>query len=109
MSKNYTSLISELREKLKECKSPHDIANIKAYYLGKSGVVTNEFSKLKDASLEEIKRAFRQKALLRHPDHGGDKLMFYQIMSAKKVLSDPQLRVIYDRNGEQGLIEHRKM
>ena len=55
MSKNYTSLISELREKLKECKSPHDIANIKAYYLGKSGVVTNEFSKLKDASLEERK------------------------------------------------------
>jgi phenylalanyl-tRNA synthetase alpha chain len=55
VSKNYTSLISELREKLKECKSPHDIANIKAYYLGKSGVVTNEFSKLKDASLEERK------------------------------------------------------
>ena len=55
MSKNYTSLISELREKLKECKSPHDIANIKAYYLGKSGVVTNEFSKLKDAGLEERK------------------------------------------------------
>ena len=55
MSKNYTSLISELREKLKEYKSPHDIANIKAYYLGKSGVVTNEFSKLKDASLEERK------------------------------------------------------
>ena len=55
MPKNYTSLISELREKLKECKSPHDIANIKAYYLGKSGVVTNEFSKLKDASLEERK------------------------------------------------------
>jgi len=52
---NYTSLISELREKLKECKSPHDIANIKAHYLGKSGIVTNEFGKLKDASLEEKK------------------------------------------------------
>jgi phenylalanyl-tRNA synthetase alpha chain len=53
--KNYTSLISELREKLKECKSPHDIANIKAHYLGKTGIVTNEFGKLKDASLEERK------------------------------------------------------
>jgi len=52
---NYTSLISELREKLKECKSPHDIANIKAHYLGKTGIVTNEFGKLKDASLEEKK------------------------------------------------------
>ena len=55
MPKNYTSLISELREKLKECKSPHDIANIKAHYLGKTGIVTNEFGKLKDASLEERK------------------------------------------------------
>ena len=55
MSKNYTSLISELREKLKECKSPHDVANIKAHYLGKTGIVTNEFGKLKDASLEERK------------------------------------------------------
>jgi phenylalanyl-tRNA synthetase alpha chain len=53
--KNYTSLISELREKLKECKSPHDVANIKAHYLGKTGIVTNEFGKLKDASLEEKK------------------------------------------------------
>ena len=55
MPNNYTSLISELREKLKECKSPHDIANIKAHYLGKTGIVTNEFGKLKDASLEERK------------------------------------------------------
>ena len=55
MPNNYTSLISELREKLKECKSPHDIANIKAHYLGKTGIVTNEFGKLKDASLEEKK------------------------------------------------------
>ena len=55
MSKNYTSLISDLREKLKECNSPHDIANIKSYYLGKSGIVTNEFNKLKDASLDDRK------------------------------------------------------
>ena len=55
MPKNYTSLISELREKLKECKSPHDVVNIKAHYLGKTGIVTNEFGKLKDASLEERK------------------------------------------------------
>ena len=55
MPKNYTSLISELREKLKECKSPHDVANIKAHYLGKAGIVTNEFGKLKDSSLEERK------------------------------------------------------
>ena len=54
MPKNYTSLISELREKLKECKSPHDVANIKAHYLGKTGIVTNEFSKLKYVSFPKI-------------------------------------------------------
>ena len=57
MPNNYTSLISELREKLKECKSPHDIANIKAHYLGKTGIVTNEFGKLKDCWLGRKKRA----------------------------------------------------
>jgi phenylalanyl-tRNA synthetase alpha chain len=62
---NYTSLISELREKLKECKSPHDIANIKAHYLGKTGIVTNEFGKLKDASLEEKKELGRSLNILK--------------------------------------------
>ena len=65
MPNNYTSLISELREKLKECKSPHDIANIKAHYLGKTGIVTNEFGKLKDASLEEKKELGRSLNILK--------------------------------------------
>ena len=65
MPNNYTSLISELREKLKECKSPHDIANIKAHYLGKNGIVTNEFGKLKDASLEEKKELGRSLNILK--------------------------------------------
>ncbi len=55
MSKKYTSLISELRDKLKRCDSPHDLVNIKSYYLGKNGIVTNEFTKLKSVEISEKK------------------------------------------------------
>lgn len=55
MSKNYTSLISELREKLKVCISSHDVANIKSSYLGKNGIISAEFNKLKTATLLEKK------------------------------------------------------
>ena len=55
MSKDHTSLISELEEKLKECSSSHDIANIKSQYLGKTGIITNKFANLKDAALDERK------------------------------------------------------
>ena len=49
MSKEYSSLISELREKLSGCTTQHELANIKSYYLGKKGLVSNEFLTLKDA------------------------------------------------------------
>ena len=55
MSKKYTSLISELREKLKVCISSHDVANIKSSYLGKNGIISAEFNKLKTATLLEKK------------------------------------------------------
>ena len=55
MLKEYSSLISELREKLDGCSSQHDIANIKSHYLGKKGVISNEFLKLRTASAEERK------------------------------------------------------
>jgi phenylalanyl-tRNA synthetase alpha chain len=53
--KEYSSLISELREKLDSCTSEHDLANIKSHYLGKKGVISNEFLKLRAASSEERK------------------------------------------------------
>jgi len=55
VSKDHTSLISDLEEKLKECSSSHDIANIKSQYLGKTGIITNKFANLKDAALDERK------------------------------------------------------
>ena len=55
MSKEYSSLISELREKLDSCSSQHDLSNIKSHYLGKKGIISNEFLKLRTALPEERK------------------------------------------------------
>lgn len=61
----------------------------------------------KNASAEEIKKAYRQKALKYHPDRNpGDKEaeeQFKQAAEAYSVLIDPQKRSIYDRYGHDGL------
>ena len=60
----------------------------------------------KDASLEEIKKAYRTLAKKYHPDlHRGDKgneEKFKEINEAYKALSDPKTREGYDRFGSAG-------
>ena len=74
-----------------------------------SNVDTEKFYKLigveKTASSDEIKKAFRKKALHEHPDKGGDPEKFKEIARAYEVLSDPEKRHIYDEMGEEGLNE----
>lgn len=54
----------------------------------------------RDASPEEIKRAFRELAQKYHPDKpGGDAEKFKQINEAYQVLSDPEKRRLYDQYG----------
>lgn len=55
------------------------------------------------ASQDEIKKAYRRKALMHHPDKGGDPEVFKKINSANEILSDPAKREIYDRHGKNGL------
>ena len=50
----------------------------------------------KNASPDEIKRAYRRLASQHHPDKGGDTRMFQEIQTAYDTLSDPQKRHLYD-------------
>eukprot|EP01024_Parvocaulis_polyphysoides_P046210 TRINITY_DN43418_c0_g2_i1.p1 TRINITY_DN43418_c0_g2~~TRINITY_DN43418_c0_g2_i1.p1 ORF type:complete len:283 (-),score=62.04 TRINITY_DN43418_c0_g2_i1:329-1153(-) len=58
----------------------------------------------KDATLEEIKKAYKKQALRLHPDKNQDdeesKEKFQQLQRAYVILSDPQKREIYDETGE---------
>lgn len=53
----------------------------------------------KDATEEEIKKAFRKLASKHHPDVGGDINKFKEILLAYETLIDPKARKIYDETG----------
>lgn len=50
----------------------------------------------RNASPDEIKKAFRKLAMKHHPDKGGDEQAFKQINEAYDTLSDPQKKAQYD-------------
>lgn len=56
----------------------------------------------RDASTEDVKRAYRKKAREHHPDAGGDADAFKEVTHAYQVLSDPEKRARYDRFGDDG-------
>jgi DnaJ family protein A protein 2 len=58
-----------------------------------------------DASEADLKKAYRKKALRLHPDKGGDPDLFKEVTHAYEVLSDPEMRKVYDTRGEAGLSE----
>lgn len=58
----------------------------------------------KDASADEIKKAFRRAAIQHHPDkEGGDETKFKEINEAYEVLKDQSKRQRYDQFGHAGV------
>ena len=57
----------------------------------------------KDASADEIKKAFRKQAVEHHPDRGGDEAKFKEINEAYEVLKDADKRKRYDQFGHAGV------
>ncbi len=57
----------------------------------------------KDASADEIKKAFRRAAVEHHPDRGGDETKFKELNEAYEVLKDGEKRKRYDQFGHAGV------
>jgi DnaJ-class molecular chaperone len=61
-----------------------------------------------DATLADIKKAFRQKASLFHPDRNSDPnapSRFREVQEAYEVLSDDEKRKAYDDNRRRNLLD----
>ena len=52
-----------------------------------------------DASLADIRRAYRNAARVAHPDAGGDRTRWEELKLAHDILIDPERRARYDRTG----------
>lgn len=57
----------------------------------------------KDASADELKKAFRKAAIEHHPDRGGDEAKFKEVNEAYEVLKDSSKRQRYDQFGHAGV------
>jgi len=57
------------------------------------------------ATTEEIKKAYKKKAMKFHPDKGGDPEKFKEISAAHEVLTNAEKRETYDKYGLEGLKE----
>jgi molecular chaperone DnaJ len=57
----------------------------------------------KNASADEIKKAFRRAAVEHHPDRGGDEEKFKEINEAYEILKDTDKRKRYDQFGHAGV------
>jgi DnaJ homolog subfamily A member 2 len=60
----------------------------------------------KGASIEEIKKSYKKKALTTHPDRGGDPEEFKRISNAYQILSDENKRKTYDQLGDEQFQEN---
>jgi curved DNA-binding protein len=63
----------------------------------------------KNATQDDIKKAYRKLAAKHHPDRGGDTATFQEISVAYDTLSNPEKREQYDNPAPQGFHQHGGM
>ena len=51
----------------------------------------------RNATADTIRNAYKEKAMLNHPDRGGDPTIWANMQKAYDTLSDPQRRAMYDK------------
>ena len=94
---------AELHHKVSRKQSPHISCRIDANVslcLNHS-MVSNFYDVLlvdQNATLDEIKVAFKRRALQVHPDKGGSKEEFHMVYQALETLTDPTTRKKYDHS-----------
>jgi len=57
----------------------------------------------RNATIQEIRKAYRKKALKEHPDKGGNEEEFKKLTGAYEILKDDEKREIYNKHGLEGL------
>ncbi|PIA59519.1 hypothetical protein AQUCO_00400421v1 [Aquilegia coerulea] len=57
----------------------------------------------KNASQDDLKKAYKKAAIKNHPDKGGDSEKFKELAQAYEVLGDPEKRQLYDDYGEDAV------
>lgn len=57
----------------------------------------------KNASSDQIRKAYKRMAAKHHPDKGGDEAVFKDIQKANEILSDERKRELYDQGGEEAV------
>ena len=57
----------------------------------------------RNASQEELKKAYKKASMQHHPDRGGDESKFKEINEAYSTLKDPQKRQEYDNPNPKDL------
>ncbi|CAE7693981.1 DNAJ1, partial [Symbiodinium pilosum] len=56
-----------------------------------------------DATEQDLRNAYKRRALALHPDKGGNEEDFKAMKYAYDVLTDPEKRTVYDLHGQEGL------
>lgn len=85
---------------------PHKIIDFSKNYYEILGIEANNLPKGKNRAAKVecsniLEKAFRAKARVCHPDFGGTKEAFLDIVRARRILEDPYLREIYDGDIKQ--------